>query len=161
MLEAILALTPRNELWNLWFLKLWPRTQAIFYYTMTPEYHIIFTYHITLSVAYVTISCHLNFVRRQAFVSNVVILLWVKHFICLNADMQSLEKLLRDAIVHGQPRTHQPWKKILILVEGIYRWLNSLISGIPLIIANVHLYCSGFLRRETCYYMYIAAILTV
>uniref|UniRef100_A0A8C1K5V5 Serine palmitoyltransferase, long chain base subunit 2a n=2 Tax=Cyprinus carpio TaxID=7962 RepID=A0A8C1K5V5_CYPCA len=36
-------------------------------------------------------------------------------------NMQSLEKLLRDAIVHGQPRTHQPWKKILILVEGIYR----------------------------------------
>lgn len=36
-------------------------------------------------------------------------------------DMQSLEKLLRDAIVHGQPRTHRPWKKILILVEGIYR----------------------------------------
>lgn len=36
-------------------------------------------------------------------------------------DMQSLEKLLRDAIVNGQPRTHRPWKKILILVEGIYR----------------------------------------
>lgn len=35
--------------------------------------------------------------------------------------MQSLEKLLRDAIVHGQPRTHRPWKKILIVVEGIYR----------------------------------------
>lgn len=36
--------------------------------------------------------------------------------------MQSLEKQLRDAIVHGQPRTHRPWKKILILVEGIYRY---------------------------------------
>lgn len=36
--------------------------------------------------------------------------------------MQSLEKLLRDAIVHGQPRTHRPWKKILIVVEGIYRY---------------------------------------
>lgn len=35
--------------------------------------------------------------------------------------MQSLEKLLRDAIAHGQPRTHRPWKKILIVVEGIYR----------------------------------------
>ncbi|MED6263828.1 Serine palmitoyltransferase 2, partial [Characodon lateralis] len=35
-------------------------------------------------------------------------------------NMQSLEKLLRDAIVHGQPRTHRPWKKILIVVEGIY-----------------------------------------
>lgn len=38
--------------------------------------------------------------------------------------MQSLEKLLRDAIVHGQPRTHRPWKKILILVEGIYRYMS-------------------------------------
>lgn len=37
--------------------------------------------------------------------------------------MQSLEKQLRDAIVHGQPRTHRPWKKILIVVEGIYRYL--------------------------------------
>lgn len=39
--------------------------------------------------------------------------------------MQSLEKQLRDAIVHGQPRTHRPWKKILIVVEGIYRCIAS------------------------------------
>lgn len=39
--------------------------------------------------------------------------------------MQSLEKLLREAIVHGQPRTHRPWKKILIVVEGIYRYFLS------------------------------------
>lgn len=39
--------------------------------------------------------------------------------------MQSLEKQLRDAIVHGQPRTHRPWKKILIVVEGIYRYIVS------------------------------------
>lgn len=38
--------------------------------------------------------------------------------------MQSLEKQLRDAIVHGQPRTRRPWKKILIVVEGIYRCVN-------------------------------------
>lgn len=36
--------------------------------------------------------------------------------------MQSLEEQLRDAVVHGQPRTHRPWKKILIVVEGIYRY---------------------------------------
>ncbi|XP_056090972.1 serine palmitoyltransferase 2 [Rhinichthys klamathensis goyatoka] len=42
-------------------------------------------------------------------------------------NMQSLEKLLRDAIVHGQPRTHRPWKKILILVEGIYSMEGSII----------------------------------
>ncbi|KAJ3606938.1 hypothetical protein NHX12_026454 [Muraenolepis orangiensis] len=42
--------------------------------------------------------------------------------------MVSLEKLLRDAIVHGQPRTHRPWKKILIVVEGIYRYGHTLTS---------------------------------
>ncbi|KAI4883123.1 hypothetical protein NFI96_017291 [Prochilodus magdalenae] len=48
--------------------------------------------------------------------------------------MQSLEKLLRDAIVHGQPRTHRPWKKILILVEGIYSMEGSIIR-LPEVIA--------------------------
>ncbi|XP_063804278.1 serine palmitoyltransferase 2 [Pseudophryne corroboree] len=42
-------------------------------------------------------------------------------------NMQSLEKLLRDAIVHGQPRTHRPWKKIIILVEGIYSMEGSIV----------------------------------
>lgn len=37
------------------------------------------------------------------------------------SDMQSLEKMLKEAVCSGQPRTHRPWKKILIVVEGIYR----------------------------------------
>lgn len=41
-------------------------------------------------------------------------------FVC-DLDMQSLEKMLKEAICSGQPRTHRPWKKILIMVEGIYR----------------------------------------
>lgn len=41
--------------------------------------------------------------------------------------MQNLEKLLREAVVYGQPRTHRPWKKILIVVEGIYRYFNAFI----------------------------------
>lgn len=36
-------------------------------------------------------------------------------------DVQSLEKLLRESIINGQPRTGRAWKKILILVEGVYR----------------------------------------
>lgn len=36
-------------------------------------------------------------------------------------DMEDLEKKLRDAVVYGQPRTHRPWKKILVVVEGVYR----------------------------------------
>lgn len=39
--------------------------------------------------------------------------------------MRNLEKLLREAVVHGQPRTHRPWKKILIVVEGIYRCVKA------------------------------------
>lgn len=35
-------------------------------------------------------------------------------------NMESLEKNLREAISQGQPRTHRPWKKILVAVEGLY-----------------------------------------
>jgi serine palmitoyltransferase len=35
-------------------------------------------------------------------------------------DMNSLEKLLRECISQGQRRTHRPWKKILLIVEGLY-----------------------------------------
>uniref|UniRef100_A0A8C4WX13 serine C-palmitoyltransferase n=1 Tax=Eptatretus burgeri TaxID=7764 RepID=A0A8C4WX13_EPTBU len=42
-------------------------------------------------------------------------------------NMKSLEQLLREAIVHGQPRTHRPWKKILIIVEGIYSMEGSIV----------------------------------
>ena len=31
-----------------------------------------------------------------------------------------LEQVLRNAIVDGQPRTHRPWKKILVIIEGVY-----------------------------------------
>ncbi|KAH9883867.1 serine palmitoyltransferase [Xylariomycetidae sp. FL2044] len=35
-------------------------------------------------------------------------------------NMMDLEKRLREAIAQGQPRTHRPWKKILVAVEGLY-----------------------------------------
>ena len=35
-------------------------------------------------------------------------------------DMRDLERKLREAISQGQPRTHRPWKKILVVVEGLY-----------------------------------------
>jgi len=38
----------------------------------------------------------------------------------VDADPQDLERVLRQAIAEGQPRTHRNWKKILIVVEGIY-----------------------------------------
>ncbi|NXP81779.1 SPTC2 palmitoyltransferase, partial [Ramphastos sulfuratus] len=36
--------------------------------------------------------------------------------------------------VHGQPRTQRPWKKILILVEGIYSMEGSIVR-LPEVIA--------------------------
>uniref|UniRef100_A0A8C6WJJ9 serine C-palmitoyltransferase n=1 Tax=Neogobius melanostomus TaxID=47308 RepID=A0A8C6WJJ9_9GOBI len=49
-------------------------------------------------------------------------------------NMHSLEKMLREAICSGQPRTHRPWKKILIMVEGIYSMEGSVVR-LPEILA--------------------------
>lgn len=35
-------------------------------------------------------------------------------------DADHLDAILRNSISEGQPRTHRPWKKIVIIVEGIY-----------------------------------------
>jgi len=49
-------------------------------------------------------------------------------------DPADLEKLLRDSIVEGQPRTRRPWKKIIIIVEGIYS-MEGEICRLPEIVA--------------------------
>lgn len=53
-------------------------------------------------------------IRIGARLSNAVIQSF-KH-----NDMSDLERVLREAISQGQPRTHRPWKKILVVVEGLY-----------------------------------------
>jgi len=35
-------------------------------------------------------------------------------------SMKDLERMLREAISEGQPRTRRPWRKILVAVEGLY-----------------------------------------
>jgi len=35
-------------------------------------------------------------------------------------DPKDLERVIRKSIIDGQPKTHRPWTKILIIVEGIY-----------------------------------------
>uniref|UniRef100_A0A8D1HLK4 Aminotransferase class I/classII large domain-containing protein n=1 Tax=Sus scrofa TaxID=9823 RepID=A0A8D1HLK4_PIG len=60
-------------------------------------------------------------------------------------NVQSLEKLLRDAIIYGQPRTRRAWKKILILVEGIYSMEGSIVY-LPQIVA---------LKKKYKAYLYI------
>ncbi|KAG2072322.1 serine palmitoyltransferase 2 [Suillus decipiens] len=43
-------------------------------------------------------------------------------------DMSSLESVLREAISQGQPKTHRPWKKILVVVEGLYSMEGTLVN---------------------------------
>lgn len=45
-----------------------------------------------------------------------------------------MEKKLREAIVEGQPRSRRPWKKIIIVVEGVYSMEGSIVK-LPEIIA--------------------------
>ncbi|CCD22531.1 serine C-palmitoyltransferase LCB2 NDAI_0A03740 [Naumovozyma dairenensis CBS 421] len=43
-----------------------------------------------------------------------------------HGDMEGLEKLIREQIVLGQPKTNRPWKKIIICVEGLYSMEGTL-----------------------------------
>ncbi|TCD67364.1 serine palmitoyltransferase component [Steccherinum ochraceum] len=43
-------------------------------------------------------------------------------------DMGALEQLLREVISQGQPKTHRPWKKILVIVEGLYSMEGTLVN---------------------------------
>ncbi|XP_064463994.1 serine palmitoyltransferase 2-like, partial [Ornithodoros turicata] len=49
-------------------------------------------------------------------------------------NMKDLERKLRGAIVEGQPRTNRPWKKIIIIVEGVYSMEGSIVK-LPEVIA--------------------------
>ncbi|KAK8735697.1 hypothetical protein OTU49_005272, partial [Cherax quadricarinatus] len=41
-------------------------------------------------------------------------------------DSEDLERKLREALIHGHPRTRRPWKKAMIVVEGIYSMEGSI-----------------------------------
>ncbi|CAK5263353.1 unnamed protein product [Mycena citricolor] len=43
-------------------------------------------------------------------------------------NMAELENLLREAISQGQPKTHRPWKKILLIVEGLYSMEGTFVN---------------------------------
>ena len=49
-------------------------------------------------------------------------------------DMNDLEAKLREVISQGQPRTHRPWKKILVVVEGLYS-MEGTMCNLPGIVA--------------------------
>ncbi|KAG2134121.1 pyridoxal phosphate-dependent transferase [Suillus clintonianus] len=43
-------------------------------------------------------------------------------------DMSSLESLLREVISQGQPKSHRPWKKVLVIVEGLYSMEGTVVN---------------------------------
>ena len=43
-------------------------------------------------------------------------------------DMRNLEGLLKNALSEGQPRTHRPWKKVLVMVEGVYSMEGEMVD---------------------------------
>lgn len=49
-------------------------------------------------------------------------------------DVNDLELVLRTSICEGQPRTHRPWKKIVVIVEGLYSMEGSIVK-LPQIVA--------------------------
>ncbi|XP_068729494.1 serine palmitoyltransferase 2-like [Montipora capricornis] len=49
-------------------------------------------------------------------------------------NMASLENVLRESVVQGNPRTHRPWGKILVIVEGVYSMEGSVVR-LPEVVA--------------------------
>ncbi|KAJ2711315.1 serine palmitoyltransferase component [Coemansia spiralis] len=60
-------------------------------------------------------------------------------------DTRDLEKQLRRSIAQGQPRTHRPWKKILVVVEGLYS-MEGEFCNLPKIVE---------MRRKYKFYLYV------
>ncbi|KAI8971449.1 pyridoxal phosphate-dependent transferase [Mycotypha africana] len=60
-------------------------------------------------------------------------------------NMIDLRNLLREVISQGQPRTHRPWKKIIVIVEGLYSMEGSILN-LPELIN---------LKNEFKFYLYV------
>ncbi|UXI22667.1 hypothetical protein NH340_JMT08610 [Sarcoptes scabiei] len=43
-------------------------------------------------------------------------------------DMKNLEQIIRTAIIDGQPDSGEPWRKIIILIEGIYSMEGTIVD---------------------------------
>jgi serine palmitoyltransferase len=43
-------------------------------------------------------------------------------------DVNALEALLREVISQGQPKTHRPWKKIMLIVEGLFSMEGTMVN---------------------------------
>jgi len=64
-------------------------------------------------------------------------------FLGVFIDVEDLEECLKEAITQGMPRTHRPWKKILVVVEGLYS-MEGNICNLPAIVALKEKYKVSF-----------------
>lgn len=62
-----------------------------------------------------------------------------------HSDCEDLERVLRKCISLGQPRTHRPWKKIFVFIEGLYS-MEGDIPDLPRIIQ---------LKKKYKFYLFI------
>ena len=71
------------------------------------------------------------------------------HFLLgyLPTETSHLEEVLREQIAEGQPRTHRPWKKIMVVVEGIYSMEGELCK-LPEVIAVCKKYKVGNYQKQ-------------
>lgn len=60
-------------------------------------------------------------------------------------DMQSLENFLETAIIEGQPLTQRPWRKIFVLLEGVFS-MDGSIAKLPEVIE---------LKKKYKFYIYL------
>ncbi len=43
-------------------------------------------------------------------------------------NMDNLEHILRRSVIHGHPKTRRPWKKIVVVVEGVYSMEGTIVN---------------------------------
>ena len=83
------------------------------------------------------------FLKSSAHVDCNELLLVNNVWSVLSIDFGDLERIIRESIVDGQPRTHRPWNKILVIVEGIYS-MEGEICRLPEVVAVTKKYNVGF-----------------
>ena len=75
--------------------------------------------------------------------------------------MTSLEEKLREGVFNGQPRILRAWRKILIVVEGIYSMEGSIVK-LPEIIALKKKYKVVYTYKLVVYpYLYLTQLMVI
>lgn len=76
------------------------------------------------------------------------------------ADVKHLEDHLKRAIVYGQPGNGEPWKKIIIVVEGIYSMEGSIVH-LPEIVELKKKYKVGIIVDNRIIYFFFFLFLKI